>query len=211
MLLENVTTLRGRLEDLEFGLRRLAIVQLVVAAGFEVNRHNGVGLLGDVRLEDLQGYIIVIQLVVAEGDVDVQGQVIPVFYKHSLVDVRGFLEVTPQVLNRRQAQLVLLAIAQSLMVYHHGTLVVALVRRLEQHSRFQRAVWSLLGFLLSLRVLAKCIVTAGLIDVDVGVVLPPHRVIVGVDGLLVISIVEVTVREPHQQPRSIFSGLPLEL
>lgn len=49
----------------------------------------GVGLQVDV--EHFQRDVVIIQFVITQGDVDIQGEVVPILKQDALVDVSGFL------------------------------------------------------------------------------------------------------------------------
>lgn len=53
------------------------------------------------------GHVIVVELIVAEGHVHVEGQVLPVVQQDPLVDVNGLLVVGPKVVDGGQGQLIL--------------------------------------------------------------------------------------------------------
>lgn len=55
-------------------LSSLSIVELVVVAGFEVDGHRAVRMLLDVASQYLLRDVVVVQLVVAHGQVDVESQ-----------------------------------------------------------------------------------------------------------------------------------------
>mmetsp|Transcript_77425 Transcript_77425/g.185562 ORF Transcript_77425/g.185562 Transcript_77425/m.185562 type:complete len:346 (-) Transcript_77425:422-1459(-) len=137
VLLENVPTAGRLLQNFKLRLRCLAVVELVVTASLKVHRNSRMRVGGQIALQDFQCHVIVIQLVIAEGDVNVQGQVIAIFHQHALVNIRGLLEVTPEVLDGSQTQLVFFGVRQRLVVNHHGALIVALVGALKEHSRLQ--------------------------------------------------------------------------
>ena len=87
---------------------------------------------------------------------------LPVLDEEPLVDVRRLLEVAPQVLDRGEAELVLLGVREGLVLRHHRALVVPLVGRVEEDARLQSAVRRLLGLLLCLAVLGKRVQAARL-------------------------------------------------
>mmetsp|Transcript_1767 Transcript_1767/g.3941 ORF Transcript_1767/g.3941 Transcript_1767/m.3941 type:complete len:274 (+) Transcript_1767:1311-2132(+) len=211
MLLEDVAAVGCLLQHLQFSLCCLAVVQLVVAAGLQVYSGDGIRVVGKVGLQNLQGNIIIVKLVVAEGDIHIQGPVLPLLHKQTLVYVGGLLEVTPQVLYGRQAELILPGVAEGLVLCHHGALVVPLVRRVEEDPRSQRRLRRLLGLILSLLVLGEGIQAARLVCVDVLIILLLNSFVVGVDGLLVVAVVEVAVCEPHQEVRPLFPRFLLKL
>ncbi len=84
-------------ERLELRLARLPVVQPEMVAGLEVDCHHAVRMLLQVHLQDLQRHVVVVQLVVAQRDVHVKRDELPVLKKQPLVDVRGLLVVIPQV------------------------------------------------------------------------------------------------------------------
>ena len=49
----------------------------------------------EVNSQDLLGHVVVVQLVVAEGHVDVQCQILSVVQQYSLVNINSFLVVGP--------------------------------------------------------------------------------------------------------------------
>ena len=59
-----------------------------------------------VGREDLERDVVVVELVVAERDVDVEGEVLAVLEQQPLVDVRRLLEVVAKVVDGGEAQLV---------------------------------------------------------------------------------------------------------
>jgi hypothetical protein len=82
------------------------------------------------------GDVVVVEFVVAEGDVYVQSQVDAVLEEQALVDVDGFLVVGPQVVDRCQAQLVLEHVLQLFVVLHQSGFVSQFVRQVEVESGF---------------------------------------------------------------------------
>lgn len=101
---------------LELRLRRLAVVQAKVVARLEVDGQRAVGKRLQVHRENLEADVVVVQLAVAQRHVHVQRQELAVLQQQALVDVRRLLEVAAQVVDRRQAQLVLRGVRQLLVV-----------------------------------------------------------------------------------------------
>ena len=69
-------------------------------ASFEVDGDGRVRKVLQVDGQNLLGHVVVVQLIVAESHVDVEGQVLAVIEKNPFVDVDGFLVVRSQVMNR---------------------------------------------------------------------------------------------------------------
>ena len=90
----------------EFRLCRLAVVQAELVARLQVERDRRVGMRLQVGREDLERDVVVVELVVAERDVDVEGEVLAVLEQQPLVDVRRLLEVVAKVVDGGEAQLV---------------------------------------------------------------------------------------------------------
>ena len=82
----------GRARD-ELGLGRLAVVPPDVVAGLEVHTDDGVGVETEVDGENLQTDVVVVHLVVAKGDIDVDGVVVFVLNQQFLVNLSSFFEV----------------------------------------------------------------------------------------------------------------------
>lgn len=93
---------------------------------------------------------------------------LPVLDQQPFIDVRSLLEVRAEILDRRQAELVLCRLLpQLLMVLHHLRLIVPLVRRLEEDPGLELGLRAEPRGLLRLRVLAEGVEAAGLVDVHV--------------------------------------------
>lgn len=84
------------------------------------------------------------------------------------------------------------------MILHEGLLVVLLVGEVEEQAHLQGGFVALLGLPPGIVVLAEGVVAAGLehmIILFVGVL--PEKFVVDLDGLAVLSHVEVAVGQPH--------------
>ena len=64
-----------------------------VIAGLQVDCDGGIREVLEVDRQDLLGHVIVVQLVVAEGHVDVEGEILAIVKQYSLVDINSFLIV----------------------------------------------------------------------------------------------------------------------
>lgn len=106
VVLEDVTHGRTILQGLEFGFGCLSVIELVVVARSQVHTDDRISMKTEINGEDFQTDIVVIHLVVAEGNVDVDGVEVLVLHEQLLVDFSGLLEMTAQVVQRGHAQLV---------------------------------------------------------------------------------------------------------
>eukprot|EP00968_Pinguiococcus_pyrenoidosus_P016809 scaffold1638_cov258-Pinguiococcus_pyrenoidosus.AAC.33 len=195
-------------EHLEHLVRCLAIVQLEVVARLEVDGKRGLREGLQVDGEDLEADVVVVQLVVAHRDVHVQREVFPVLEEQAFVDVRGLLKVAPQVVDRRQGQLIaLVVVVDAVVVLHQLLLVVEAVRQVEEKAIPQQAVRPFerrfLGALEHLHVKQA----AGLVEVS------PLRVLARAGGnqLLVAAESPVKVRQVKSavaRPHEILRLLP---
>ena len=66
-----------------------------MVAGLQIDCNGGVWEVLEVNSQDLLGHVVVVQLVVAEGHVDVQCQILSVVQQYSLVNINSFLVVGP--------------------------------------------------------------------------------------------------------------------
>ena len=80
--------------DLDFSLCSFAIVQLEQITGLEVDSCCAVGMLLKVCLQDLRADVKVVQLAVAQCNIDVESKVVSILQKQLFVNVCGFLQPT---------------------------------------------------------------------------------------------------------------------
>jgi len=81
VVIENVSGGRCILQNLELCLSSLTIIELEMVTGLEVNSDNRILVEAKIHGEDLQTDIIVVHLVVAEGDIDIYSMIVLVFDK----------------------------------------------------------------------------------------------------------------------------------
>ena len=77
-----------------------------MVASLEVNTDDGVVVEAEIDGEDLQRYIIIVHLVVTEGNVDVNSMEIFVLNKEFLIDFCGLFKVTSQVMEGSHTKLI---------------------------------------------------------------------------------------------------------
>eukprot|EP00976_Prorocentrum_cordatum_P115997 1196097-Prorocentrum_minimum.AAC.6 len=111
---------------LKLRLRRLPVVQPEVIARLQIDGQRAirVGL---------------------ERHVHIKRQVLAVLQQQTLVYVRRFLEVAAEVVDGGQAELVLRAIRQLLVVHHELAFVVEFVGHVEEDAGLQLRAWTLEG------------------------------------------------------------------
>jgi len=68
-----------------------------VIASLKINANYRVGMQAKVNSQDVKADIIIVHLVVAEGDVYIDSMEVFVFYQELLVDLSCLLEVAPEV------------------------------------------------------------------------------------------------------------------
>ena len=139
-------------EHLELGLRGLTVVQAEVVAGLEVDSEQRVGKGLQVHAKDLEGDVVVVELVVAHRDVHVHREVLPALQKHALVDVHRLLVVAAREVHRGEGELVGLLVAQRLVVRHQLGLVALPVRQVKEQAVAQQTLGPLYRGLLGLLV-----------------------------------------------------------
>ncbi len=88
-ILEDVSAGVDRLQRSELILSGLALVELELDTGLQVDGDDAVRALGQVMIQDLLSDIEEVQFVVAKRDVDVQGEVLFVFEQEFLVQIQG--------------------------------------------------------------------------------------------------------------------------
>uniref|UniRef100_A0A1I8H063 SCHIP-1 domain-containing protein n=1 Tax=Macrostomum lignano TaxID=282301 RepID=A0A1I8H063_9PLAT len=192
---------RGNLLQLfELRLGAFAIVQPEMVAGFQVDGGDAVRIVLQVHCQHLLANVVVIKLVVAQGHVDIQRQVVPVVQQDALVDVDGLLVV----------------VAQLLVVAHQSGLVAELVRHVKQQPVLQAALRPLLRRLVGLFVHAEHEVAAAEEHPHVRVaVLFLSHLFVLLGGSLVIAEVKRAVSNPRvlllRALLLVLAGVPLEL
>ncbi len=94
-------------DSFQFRLGCFAVVQFEDIARFEIRGDDAIGVVAQIGAEYFLGDIIVVEFVVAHGNVDIDCQVIFVFKKKAFVYINRFLIVIPQVMDRGQGELLL--------------------------------------------------------------------------------------------------------
>mmetsp|Transcript_51456 Transcript_51456/g.142410 ORF Transcript_51456/g.142410 Transcript_51456/m.142410 type:complete len:291 (+) Transcript_51456:1271-2143(+) len=186
----------------ELRLRRLAVVQPELVARLQVERDRRVRVRLQIGGKDLEGDVVVVELVVAEGDVAIERRVVAVLEQQPLVDVGGFLEVVAQKVDRRERELVEGCVRELLVVHHQLVLVVHPVRQVEEQPVLQRARRALHTLLLRLLEPTDTEQAAALVDMEhlvVGALV--EQLLVRVERLLVVAKVERAVCQPHRALR----------
>jgi len=127
------TSRSGRiLQLLELSLRSLAVIELEVVASLQVNSDDRIWVESEVDGQNLQGNIIVVHLVVAERDIDVNGVEVLVLDEKLFIDFSGLLKVRSQIVERSHAELILNRVGQPSVQGHDVVLVAQLLRKLEK-------------------------------------------------------------------------------
>ena len=91
-------------------------------------------VVAKLGLQNLQGYVVVVKLVLAEGYVDVECDVLPVVQQQALVDVCGFFEVRSRLVDGCQTQLVGCRVRQILVLRYESVFIHHFLGYVEQHS-----------------------------------------------------------------------------
>ena len=197
-LFNEVTSLEFLSDSLQRFLCIFAIVKLVIIAGLEVGGEDALRVKVFVASEDFQGDIEVLHLVVAQSNVHVNGFKLSSLKQQLLVNFSGLFVVTPQVVDGSQGELVFGAFLQLLMELHEGFLVILLVGQVEHQPDLQWSLVALLGLPPGIVVQAEGIVAASFENMKVLLVRTlAEELVVDMDGLAVLSHVEVAVGKPH--------------
>lgn len=89
----DVATLVGVLQHAQLSLCRFTVLEQLVVARLEVQAQHRVRVVTQLGLQYFQRHIIVVQLLLAEGNLHVESDVFTVIQQQALVDVGSFLEV----------------------------------------------------------------------------------------------------------------------
>lgn len=76
-------------------------------AGLQIDCYGAVAVLTQIHFEHLLRHVVVVQLIEAQGQIDIDGQEVLVVDQHTLVHIDGLLVVSPHVVHGGQAQLLL--------------------------------------------------------------------------------------------------------
>jgi hypothetical protein len=76
-------------------LKDVTVVKFIVISGFKVQFYHRIRVQAQVNGQDVKGHIIVVHLVIAESNVDVDCMEVFVLYQKFLVDFCRFFKVTP--------------------------------------------------------------------------------------------------------------------
>ena len=126
---------------LELARCSLAIVELEVVAGLEVDRVGGGGAGLQVHAQALQAEVIKVHLKAAQGNGHIERRVVLVHRQHALEVVAGVLVAPRGKAQRGQGQRVLLAVAAQPALQRCHLRVIAQARvRVQQHARAQGTV-----------------------------------------------------------------------
>ena len=141
-------------------------------ARFEIHTDDRVRVETEIDRQYFQTHIIVVHLVITESYIDVDSMEVFILDQELLVDLSGFLKVRAQIVQGSHAKLVFNRAAQSRMQVHDFVLISELLGQLEQKTHFERTVFeALFGFSLSFLVLSSRVETAGLVYIDLLVLL----------------------------------------
>lgn len=69
--------------------------------------------------------------------------ILPIFHQNAFINVDGFLVVSAQVVDGREAELVFNDVLELLVVHHESVFVVEFVRQMKEKPRSQRRFWRL--------------------------------------------------------------------
>jgi hypothetical protein len=101
-----------------------------------------------------------------------------------LIGIGGFFVMTSQVVNRGQAQLIMGCLLQLVVVRHQVLFIVLLVRDVKHQTHLERTLSGLNTLPFGIIILSQGVVTAGLIDMEIFIVVGfSHHVIVDLDRL----------------------------
>lgn len=131
-----------------------------MVASLKVYTNDGVGIETKVDLEDFEGDIIVVHLIIAQGDVNIDRMIILVLDQELLINLRGLFEMASQVMESSHAQLVLNGVRKGSVIAHDFVFIPRLLSELEQKSVFELGVFSFLGLDLRLFELVQSVKAA---------------------------------------------------
>ena len=117
-----------------------------MVASLEVYTNDGVSIETQVDLEDLEGDIVIVHLIVAKGDINIDGMIILVLDQEFLVDLCGLFEMASQVMESSHTQLIFNRVRKCSMIAHDLVFIPRFLSELEQKSVFKLRVFAFLGF-----------------------------------------------------------------
>ena len=106
VIIEDISCRCSILENLKFSFGSFSVVQLIVIASLEVDTYYGVGMQAQVHSENIQADIIIVHLIVAKSDIDVDSMEILVLNQEFLIDLSCLLKVASEIVKCSHAQLV---------------------------------------------------------------------------------------------------------
>ena len=64
-------------------------------ARFQINSYNTVRMLLEIHLQNFQGHVVIVKLIVAESNIYIERNGLPILKKKPLVNIRRLLVVVP--------------------------------------------------------------------------------------------------------------------
>jgi len=89
-----------------------------MVASTKIHSDNRVSVDTQVHLQDLKRHIVVVHLVVAESNVNVDGMEVLVLHEQLFVDLSSFFKVTSEVVEGGHAELIFDIVRQAAMKVH---------------------------------------------------------------------------------------------
>jgi len=143
-----------------------------VIARFQIDSGYRFWVESEVDGENFEGHIVVVHLVVAESDVDIDGVEVFIFNQEFLVNLSCLFVVRSEVVQGSQAQLVLNSRHKRRMILHYFVVITScLLSQVEQQSVPQRRVLGLHCLFLRVLKLTERIHAASFIRVDILIVI----------------------------------------
>ena len=169
-----------------------------MVASLEVHTNDGVSIETQVYLEDLERDIVIVHLIVAKGDVNIDGMIILVLDQEFLVNLSGLFEMTSKVMESSHTQLIFNRVRKCTMIAHDLVFISRFLSELEQKSVFKLRVLTFLGFDLRLFELIQSVKATSFKGVKIRIIIISlHKIIINIHRLLIISIVEGAVSDTH--------------
>mmetsp|Transcript_35933 Transcript_35933/g.32331 ORF Transcript_35933/g.32331 Transcript_35933/m.32331 type:complete len:291 (+) Transcript_35933:700-1572(+) len=198
-IFKDISILILLLQDLEFHLGLFTIENLILVASLKVSSNDTGRVLFKVSLQDIVGDIIVVHLVIAEGNVGIDGKVFSILQQKLFVDISSFFIVASKIMDSSQSELIMGSILDLVMVGDQGILIALLVGNMEHQSNVKVGFRTFSTLSLGFIVVAEGVQATGLVDVELLVVVSLlHEIIIDIDSFLVVSIMEIAIGKPEE-------------
>lgn len=133
-----------------------------MVASLQVHTNHRIWVKGKIHIQDIQRDVVIVKLIVAEGNVNVNSMEVLVFNEKFLIDFGCFFKMASQIVKRGHAELVLHRVGKGAMIVHNLILITHFLSKLEEQSVLQRGIFRFLYLLLGLFVVAKGVLAASL-------------------------------------------------